>query len=84
MDGFFYARLTRAAGGMSAATGLRRGGWAGWLAILAIAWWGALALAQSSRSARPRPGSTTAPTWSMQHRYQFSPAVLEALENGVP
>ena len=70
---------------MSAATGLRRGGWAGWLAILAIAWWGALALAAeftiSKAAARLHDGTYVV---DATIGYTFSPAVLEALENGVP
>jgi hypothetical protein len=70
---------------MSAATGLRRGGWAGWLATLAIAWWGTLALAAeftiSKAAARLQDGTYVV---DATIGYQFSPAVLEALENGVP
>jgi hypothetical protein len=70
---------------VNAAPRLRPGAWAGWLAALAIAWWGALAMAAefsiSKAAARLQDGTYVL---DATIGYQFSPAVLEALENGVP
>ncbi len=70
---------------MSATAGLRPGGWAGWLAAFVIASWGALVMAAeftiSKAAARLQDGTYVI---DAAIGYQFSPAVLEALENGVP
>ena len=70
---------------MSVRARLRRGDWGGWLAALIVASWAALAMAAeftiSKAAARLQDGTYVA---DATVGYEFSPAVLEALENGVP
>jgi hypothetical protein len=70
---------------MSAGGRLPPGGWASWVATLALAWWAALAFAAeftiSKASARLQDGTYLV---DATIAYEFSSAVLEALENGVP
>ncbi len=70
---------------MSATARARPGGWTGLLAAFAIAWWGALAMAEEftigKATARIQDGAYVI---DATIAYRFSAAVLEALENGVP
>jgi hypothetical protein len=70
---------------MSTGAVLRRGRWGGWALAFALAWWAVVASAAeftiSKAAARLEDGAYLV---DATIAYEFSTAVLEALENGVP